>query len=356
MHRRWLLPIAVLILAVLSITTLRSVASQLVAPQLVFFALGGILFYVTSRVPFNLWIRLSPVLYLALNTLLIVVLVLGTVTRGSARWISVGGFFNVQPSQLAIPFTSLFLLWWWQKRKPENILNYLISLTIVLIPIALIFVEPDLGTTLVTLVALGSIIFFITTKWQYLVATALIGIVIAIFGWLFLLEPYQKQRVYSFVAGTEVKSDASYNAQQSLIAVGSGQLLGRGLGQGSQSHLRFLPERQTDFIFASLAEELGFLGAAGVISLYGAMISFMYYVAYQAKDELDRYFIFAIAVWMLLHVFVNIGMNTGLIPITGLTLPLLSYGGSSILSKLLSLGIVQSIIRRQTKQSPLSIQ
>jgi len=158
-----------------------------------------------------------------------------------------------------------------------------------------------------------------------------------------VFEPYQKNRITSFLGDSSEMTAANYNAQQSLIAVGSGQLMGRGLGHGVQSHLRFLPERQTDFIYASMAEELGFIGSSLVVLMYSALSLFCLYVAIRTENKAGMYFSIAAAAAIAFQSGVNMGMNMGILPITGITLPLLSYGGSSILATCLLLGIVQSL-------------
>jgi rod shape determining protein RodA len=178
--------------------------------------------------------------------------------------------------------------------------------------------------------------------WQLFVGVFL---ALGIIGWTLVLQPYQKARITSFFSGAQAdQSGAGYNARQALIAVGSGELWGRGLGHGSQSQLRFLPERQTDFIFASLAEEWGLLGSLLVIGLYGALIAFLLQEAKRATNSRHALFLTAAAVAFFAQVFVNIGMNIGLLPITGVTLPLVSYGGSSLLATMLLLGVAQQLI------------
>jgi len=174
-------------------------------------------------------------------------------------------------------------------------------------------------------------------------------------AWSLVLKPYQKQRITSFIKPSEDTRGASYNANQAMISVGSGQFFGRGLGEGSQSHLRFLPERQTDFIFASIAEEFGFIGSTLIIFLYLILVLFLLRMALTAREKSVILFIFITITVITLQTFVNIGMNMGLLPITGITLPLLSYGGSSILTLSGTLGIIQSALLGQKKELTLDI-
>jgi rod shape determining protein RodA len=204
-------------------------------------------------------------------------------------------------------------------------------------------IEPDLGTTVIFLLSVGSVLFIGPTKWTHLLGLFLIGLLVVAVSWVFVVKDYQKERITSFVAASKDISDAHYNAQQALIAVGSGQLWGQGLGQGIQSHLRFLPERQTDFIFASLAEEWGFLGSVAVVFLYMALIGWILYLAFTSSSAAAQYFGCITAIFLTIQTAVNIGMNIGLFPITGITLPFISYGGSSVLSLYMHLGIMQAL-------------
>ncbi|HYD35580.1 MAG TPA: FtsW/RodA/SpoVE family cell cycle protein [Vitreimonas sp.] len=343
----WFLPALLLVLSLMSILTLKSVAPTLATQQVVYFLLGGAIFYGVGQIKFENWLLLGPIAYVGVCLLLLVPLALGTTTRGIAGWIDIGTLFSIQPSQLAIPAVTLWigqLLTQYSLKK----LNYLaIVLGLIGLPAVLILLEPDLGTTIVYLASLGSLVFASDIKWSYLVALGSMAVMVAVLSWAFVLADYQKDRITSFISPT-ADTDASYNAQQAMIAVGSGQILGRGLGQGVQSHLRFLPERQTDFIFASLAEEWGLLGSSLVISLYAALSSFLLWLSWQTTHPAAKWYCLAAAVMTAVQSGINIGMNMGLFPITGITLPLLSYGGSSILALCGMYGIIWSIARERT--------
>ena len=354
--RVWFLPALLVIFTLLSVLTLSSIAPTLAPKQLFFFLVGGAVFTVVARFKFQELLRLSPLAYGLAIALLILVLLIGLNTRGTNRWIDLGEF-RLQPSQLAIPFVGLFITKLVEKRSLKQFGQLLLVLAAIAVPGVLILIEPDLGTTLVYLATVGTVIYFKDLDWRHVWLLALGGLAVAVFAWFFVLKPYQKERISSFTDSNQQNqvTDANYNAQQALIAVGSGQWLGRGLGQGVQSHLRFLPERQTDFVFASLAEEFGFVGSVVLISLYASLISFLLFVGSNARNQSERYFCYLTASMILLQSGVNIGMNMGLLPITGLTLPLLSYGGSSILTVMGMLGIIQSIASRQQKQAQLHI-
>lgn len=330
-------------LALVSLAILHSIAPGLVFRQFIFFCLGLALMLVISRVPFSVWIKLSPALYGLINLGLLATLVVGTVTKGSTRWIAIGSSIHIQPSQLIVPIVGLFAVRF-LSRHPARFWANLIKFGLVIgIPAGLIMIEPDLGTTILFLLSMAVILFMFDLPFSKI--SWLLGMVVAgsILGWVMILKPYQKQRITSFLQPTADQSGAGYNAHQAVIAVGSGQIFGRGIGQGSQSHLRFLPERQTDFVFASLAEELGFVGSIIVLSIYVGLFITLFLVTESTTNQAAQAFGMAVIVHLILQTVINIGMNAGLFPITGITLPLLSYGGSSIVSIAISLGLIMSI-------------
>lgn len=341
---KWFLPGIISILALLSVVTLSSIASAYAGRQLVFFLVGGVVFWLSSKVSFSTWLNYRFLVYLACCIALIVPLFL-SLTRGTARWIPVGDLFAIQPSQLAIPLVSFTLIWLLTKEK-NNFSQVVKFIAWLLPPAVLILIEPDLGTTIIYLTVLVSLLFLTNTSWKLLISLLGIGLLVAILGWLFVLQPYQKARITSFLATQEEQTHSNYNAEQALIAVGSGQMSGRGLGQGVQSHLQFLPEKHTDFIFASLAEEYGYLGSLVVIGLLGLLIAYLLWMSHQLKNQAGQLFLFITALLFFLQATININMNIGLMPITGITLPFISYGGSSIISLCLMLGISQSIITK----------
>lgn len=343
--RKWFLPALLVVLSLLSILLLKSVAPSLAGAQFIFFLIGFGLFYLSSVLPWSFFIRSRWVAYAGLCVLLVVPLVIGSTTRGIAGWIDIGTLFSIQPSQLAIPIMAILIAFEVNRYRPPDVMGFLKILALMAVPGILIIVEPDLGTTVIYVLTMGVLLWFSKVPMRYLAVLGGVGIVVALLSWSFVLQPYQKQRITSFVASSEDATGASYNARQALIAVGSGQVVGRGLGQGVQSHLRFLPERQTDFIFASLAEELGFVGSILVVMMYVLLSLFCVYIALKTDDQIARLYCIAVAGTTIFQASVNMGMNMGLFPITGITLPFLSYGGSSILSMAVMYGLVQNIAR-----------
>lgn len=342
--RRWFLPVLLAGLSLISILLLKSVAPSLAGTQLVYFILGFGLFFVVAHTSWPIIIRWRWVAYVVVCALLVVPLVLGTTTRGIAGWIDVGTLFSIQPSQLAIPVVSLLLAYELSRIRQVNLQQFVRVLAIIALPGILILVEPDLGTTVIYLLTMAVLLWFGPFPFKYLAGVVGLMVIAMILGWFLVLKDYQKERITSFVSVNSDVSDAGYNAHQALIAVGSGEVIGRGLGQGVQSHLRFLPERQTDFIFASLAEELGFVGSIFVVSIYVMISLFCIYIAVRVDDPAARLLCLAIAGATIFQSSINMGMNMGLFPITGITLPFLSYGGSSILSMAITYGLVQNVV------------
>lgn len=353
--RYWFLPAVLCILGLLSVLTLSSIAPELASRQLAFFVVGGLTFVGISRLSWKQILNLSPLGYLITIGLLILTLVVSLQTRNTARWITIGGLFALQASQLAVPLVGLYLSKLISQTKELSARNIFTWLALIGVPAVLILIEPDLGTTIVFLACMSTIALFLPVKGKHVLLAIGSVLVLTVIAWTLVLKPYQKQRITSFMNPTSDATGASYNANQSMIAVGSGELWGRGLGQGVQSHLRFLPERQTDFIFASIAEEFGFIGSVLIIFLYLALVLFLLRTARTTESESAEIFIFIVTAQIVLQTFVNIGMNMGLLPITGITLPLLSYGGSSIITLSATLGLLQADIARQKKELTLHV-
>jgi rod shape determining protein RodA len=276
------------------------------------------------------------------------VLVLGRTKLGSTRWIDFG-FFNFQPSEIFKIILVLSLSHFLVRKEEISTIDFLIYLGMIALPVILVLLEPDLGTALIYVI-IGIFLFLAcrTREIYLLFSGLLIAILMPIF-WFFILRPYQRERILTFLDPQHDPFGSGYNVLQSTISVGSGGWLGRGLGHGLQSQLNFLPIAHTDFIFASLAEELGFIGAGLLLILFLVLIFRLVSIGVLAKDALGRYIAFGVAVMILFQVLINVGMNIGIMPVTGIPLPLISHGGSSLFSTMIALGIVGSIfIRRKT--------
>ncbi len=351
----WLIPAISFVLSSLSLITLRSIAPELVFKQLLFFGVGFVSFYVAARIKFQAWQKLSGIGYWLLNLVLIGLLVLGVRTRGVTGWINFFGDYQLQPSQFALLITSLFLTLKAKNFYWSNLRGLIKWLLIIISPTLLILAQPDFGISFILFISLSASLLIFPVKPKQLLLLAVIGLIAILLSWSVVLKPYQKQRLTSFISGDQQEQDAGYNARQALIAVGSGQMYGRGLGYGVQSHLRFLPERQTDFVFASLAEEWGFIGAMIVIVLYMVLTILLVTQAISLNKPTHKIYLLCLGIMTFVQVVINIGMNLGLLPITGITLPLISYGGSSIVSYLFSLGIAFQLVQKNKKQASLYI-
>lgn len=355
--RYWLLPSLLIVLALISIVTLRSVAEQFASQQLVFFAISAGVFWFVSRFSFQFIGQYRWLLYAGLVGLLALTLVVGTLTRNTRRWISVGGLFSVQASQLAAPTVGVSVAYFIQnrlKRTKKDTLSIQDTIkvgAIVAVPAALIVVAPDLGSTIFYLASVGIVFLLGSISNRLLTVSFASFLIVVLAAWLFLLQPYQKDRIYCFISPQLRPNCSTYNAEQSLIAVGSGQLFGRGLGQGVQSHLRFLPERQTDFIFASFAEEWGFIGSALLICIYAILVGYIIKIALSTDTVAGYYYCMMIATLIAFQSSIHIGMNMYLFPITGISLPFVSYGGSSLIGMTAAVGVVYGIGIRQKQAS-----
>lgn len=324
----------------IGILVIYSSSKELAFQQSIFTIIGLVFFFLASKLePQSIKALIKP-LYLFTLVLLLIVLILGFETRGTFRWISLG-IFNVQPSEFAKPVLILFLAKFWSERS-TSWSNIGKSLLWALLFILLVFKQPDLGSALTIVAIWLGMLFAAQVSVKKIIVLALIFISIIPVSWLFLHD-YQKERVVSFLAPGSDPLGKGYNLIQSRVAVGSGELLGRGLGRGPQSRLQFLPEFRTDFIFASIAEEMGFLGSMLILVLYLFLLTYLLRMAQKVSSQFDALLIMGVVSMFLFQVFVNIGMNMGILPITGITLPLISYGGSSLIVTLLSLGMVASV-------------
>jgi rod shape determining protein RodA len=290
---------------------------------------------------------ISFFLYMLFIVILVAVLLGADPRRGARSWLFVGGF-TVQPSEFAkivlILALAKYLSGGYLARGSMSYI--LVALLIAFIPIVLILKQPDLGTAMVCIPVLLAMLIAAGSRLLYLFCLVMAGIFSLPFCW-FLLKPYQQLRIKTFLNPQLDPLRSGYNAIQSQIAVGSGGLMGQGWMHGSQTHLRFLPERHTDFIFSVLGEETGFLGCLLLFFLYGIVILIGFHIAEQSRDEFGRLVAVGVVVLLASHVLINVGMTIGLLPITGIPLPLLSYGGSSVLSVFICLGILESIYARR---------
>ncbi|MBP9700274.1 FtsW/RodA/SpoVE family cell cycle protein [Candidatus Woesebacteria bacterium] len=337
--------ILLLIFGVLSTIVLGSVFPKEAIGQALFVILGLITYTVAQFIPRSFWKGIAVPLYVLVTILLVATLLHGRVTKGAVRWIPIGPV-HVQVSELAKPALILVIAAVVSKVGLRSQRGLLVAMGLLAIPLLLILLQPDLGSGLVLLASAGGILLTYTRKLTLLIPWIVGGVMVSLLAWQFFLYPYQKARILSFVSSSE-NQDSSYNAQQALIAAGSGKLLGRGLGKGVQSNLKYLPEFHTDFFFASYAEELGYLGVGILLLLYCALF---YLLALHAGnlDAFDGMYRAGLLYALLFQTVVHMGMNIGLSPVTGIPLPFLSSGGSSFISMALAVGIAVSLAA-QTK-------
>lgn len=290
--------------------------------------------------------RVLVFLYIFSVSLLVLVLFLGKTVKGSQSWISFGEI-SFQPTDLVKLLLVLVLAKYFSRRHVEiaNPKHLYISALYALVPMGLVLLQPDFGSAMVlAFIWVGMALIAGISKKHLMFIFGLV-LIIFVFGWFFLFKPYQKDRIISFINPMSDIRGSGYNAYQSIIAVGSGEFLGKGVGYGTQSRLNFLPEYQTDFIFAAFSEEWGFVGSLILLSCFGVLIWRLILHAKRGASNFETLFCSGLVIVFLSHVMINIGMNVGLMPVTGLPLPFMSYGGSHILSELIGLGIVFSMMR-----------
>lgn len=313
--------------------------------QVGFVIVGLILVFGISLIDYSRLQHYFPQLY-ALNIVsLLSVFLLGRSVKGAQRWIDLV-VFRFQPSELAKLLAILTLAAYivYRKGDMDSPAEVARSFALMLPPMLLIMRQPDLGTALVIGAIWFGMLFVAGVRWQYLVATALIVLVVGVGAWqLHILSDYQVDRLVVFVDPGVDPSGAGYNLKQSKIAIGSGGMWGKGLLSGTQTNLNFLPERHTDFIFSVLGEELGFVGGAMLLGLYGWLLLSALRVASAARDQFGGYVAGGIITMWLFQMAVNMGMTTGIMPVTGIPLPFMSYGGSSMWVHLMATGILMSI-------------
>lgn len=340
--KSWFLPAGIAVFALISLIIIGSVRPDLVMRQAIFFVIGAAVFFLASRISFVQWMAWRWWIYAAVLLLLLLPLLLGHSSRNTSRWIELG-FLRLQPSQLAIPLVGLTSIWFLDTAKLvfRSVVLFLATL---MPPALIIFISPDLGTTVVFLTTLGLLLWYANVSVRHLLILTVIGVGIVTLSWFAILKPYQRERMLSFVAGTQAEEQQHYNATQALIAVGGGKVTGAGWGRGTQAQLQFLPERQTDFIFSSFSQEYGFIGTFLLIVLILLMTLLLFHFARKTAGKSAALYLLLSATTVFVQAGVNIGMNIGLLPITGVTLPLVSYGGSSILATCLMFGICSSIL------------
>ena len=346
-HMNWEMVAMVSLLAAIGFAMLYSAANGDFSPwasrQMMRFGVGVVLMLVIAVIDIKFWLKVSYALYGVSFILLATVEVMGSVGGGAQRWLDLT-VIQLQPSETMKIALVMALARYFHGLEADDAgrLRYLaVPLILVAAPMALVLRQPDLGTAgFLALLGVAMLWLAGARVWQF-VAAAAAGLAAIPIGWQFL-HGYQQARVLTFLDPENDPLGAGYHIMQSKIALGSGGMFGKGFLAGTQSHLNFLPEKQTDFIFTMLAEEFGFIGGTGLIGLYGLLIGYCIFIAYRCRSQFARLLAMGLVVNFFLYVFINIAMVMGLVPVVGVPLPLISNGGTALLTVLIGFGLVMS--------------
>ncbi len=317
-------------------------------------ALAGLIMFVVAQVPPQRLMSFAVPLYVLGVALLVAVAVFGITKKGAKRWVNLG--VVIQPSEILKIAMPLMLAWWFQKREGQlRPLDFIVAVLLLALPVGLIMKQPDLGTSLLVLMAGLSVIFFAGLSWKLIIPPFLMGVVaiglLVIFGdtlcaegvrWV-ILHDYQQQRICTLLDPTRDPLGKGFHIIQGMIAIGSGGLFGKGFMQGTQTHLEFIPERTTDFIFAAYSEEFGLLGNLFLIASFLFLVLRGLAIALEAPTLFSRLLAGAVTMIFFTYAFVNMGMVSGILPVVGVPLPFISYGGTAMVTLGMALGILMSI-------------
>jgi rod shape determining protein RodA len=324
--------------------------ARLFIQQIIWLGAGWTLFFLITIVDYVIVTKLALAIY-SLNFLaLVYVTLFGKIALGAQRWIDFG-FFRYQPSETMklalIVILAKFLATRNSEGRGMGFKELFVPLILLTIPFTLVVEQPDLGTAMTLLAIGGSMILFVGVR-PAIIVSAIIMVAIALpMAWKYGLRDYQRNRVITFISPNNDPQGAGYNSIQSKIAVGSGKFLGKGFRKGTQSQLEFLPERHTDFIFSVLSEEHGFIGSLSTLGLFAFLFMIGIRIAMNAREKFGALLTAGVICYLFWHMFINVGMVIGLLPIVGVPLPLLSYGGSSMLTTMVGMGLVSSVAYRR---------
>lgn len=350
----WTLVIIVLIICAVGVVqiysaTLGTDAHSSWWKQILYVVGGLFLMWVVLSVDYHTWLHHVFLMYALSVVALLGTAVVGEAAFGSTRWIPLPGGIHLQVSEFVKPVIILLVARLLTELKSEELemRELLFLLGLVMVPVVLVLKQPDLGTALTYLAVLVLGAFLAGLNWKYVAAVLVIAVLVLPVTWTFVLHDYQKQRWISFLDPELDPKGKGYHLIQSEIAVGSGGMLGKGLTQGTQAKLRFLPVPYKDFVFAAFAEEQGFVGVVFMLSLYFVMIMRIVQNAQTASERSGMYICMGVAALLLSHILVNVGMVVGLMPVTGIPLPFMSAGGSSVWSNFVALGLVSNVRLRR---------
>jgi rod shape determining protein RodA len=351
----WMLVVLVTAIACVGFAMLYSAANGSWQPwaerQLLRYAVAALLMLAVAVVDIRLWLRAAYTFYALTFLLLIAVQVRGAIGMGAQRWIDLG-LIQLQPSEFMKIALIMALARYFNSLTPEEVgqpTKLIVPALLVLVPALLVLKQPDLGTAMMLALGGAAMFFLAGVRW-WKFALVLSGAAAAgPIAWRFLRD-YQKNRIYTFLDPESDPLGAGYHSLQSKIAIGSGGTFGKGFLEGTQSHLNFLPERQTDFIFTMLAEEFGLAGGLGLLALYSLVFVYGYAIAFRSRSHFGKLLAFGITTNIFLYVFINTAMVIGLIPVVGVPLPLISYGGTSMLTVMFGFGLLMSVyVHRDTR-------
>jgi len=315
-----------------------------VEKQLFRFGLAFFVMLIFAQLDPIVYKRWSPWLFGLGVAALVAVLLFGTGAKGAQRWLQLPGFPRFQPSEFMKLVVPMMVAWFLSSRfLPPSFKNITIALVLIFIPVLLIVKQPDLGTSILIAVSGVFVIMFSGISWRLVFGFGALVASFAPIMWLFVMREYQKQRVLTFLNPESDPLGSGWNIIQSKIAIGSGGLWGKGWLEGTQSHLNFLPESHTDFIIAVCGEEFGFVGLCGLLFLYMLIVFRGLHIATRAQDSYGRLLAGSLIMTFFIYVFVNIGMVSGILPVVGVPLPLVSYGGTSAVTLMASFGVLMSI-------------
>ena len=350
----WLLLGAVVLLICFGLAALYSITVSFEQPNFfnfqkqVLFALAGLaLLFSLGIVDYRFWKGMGGIAYLAAAGLLVTVLFLGRVISGTRGWVVLGGV-NFQPVELAKLALLIFLAGFLSTRtvSTKGLLNFLLSGLAAAVLCGLVLLQPDFGSAIILFLLWFLLTLLAGADKRYVISVMLLFAVLFGLSWVYFFQDYQRDRIMTFFNPQADPYNRGYHVRQATIAVGAGGWLGRGLGFGSQSQLKFIPASQTDFIFAVVAEELGFFGVSLVLVLWAVVFYRLGRAALRCRDDFATLFIVGVSIVFFSQVMINIGMNVGLLPVTGIALPFLSYGGSFLVVSLMLVGLVQSMVAR----------
>ena len=349
----WITFAPVVALLMISLVTLFSLDSESFKSQAFFAVISILTFLIVLNTNPNILKHYAKPIYLASLFLFALVLILGVESRGSIRWVEILGI-RIQFSEVLKPFLAVSFASYLSEIKNFSLRNF-VTILFFLFPIfLLIFLQPDLGNALIYAGVVVLTLLIYGFPWKYFVSGFLVWLISLPFLW-FLLHDYQKDRILTFISPSRDPLGTSYNAIQSVIAVGSGMLVGKGLGQGTQAGLKFLPEHHTDFIFAAISEDLGLIGSSVVIFSFCFLLYRIYKIFLNSDDKFSKTFSLIVFLTIFVHFFMNVGMNLGIVPIVGITLPFVSAGGSSLLSNFIIIGLLFAIAGGSKRQKVLEI-